>query len=55
MHGRVASNDRTSAPRRQSLCDVQLARLPSPSIMAVAAGRRRGEEQTGLAKCCDMN
>jgi len=43
MHGRMALNDRTAAPRRQSPCDVQFTRLPSPAITAVAARRGRGD------------
>jgi len=37
MHGHMALNDHTTAPRCQSLCDVQFARLPSPCITAVVA------------------
>ena len=44
MHGGMALNDSTTMPCSQSLCDIQLARLPSQSITAVAAGHRRGEE-----------
>jgi len=55
MHGRMALNGRTTAPRRQSMCDVQFARLTSPSITAVEAGcRRRRGGQTRPVRCCNM-
>jgi len=48
MHVHMALNDRTTTPRRQSLCNVQFAVSLSPSITAVAAGRWRADSASQM-------